>query len=237
MDKDIAKDINLVEATNANELSQLLTDAVAQALRLAIDEQGKASLLVSGGSTPVPFFDRLSQQQLDWQKVVVTLADERWVPYEHDDSNERLVHEHLLQNYAASAQFCSLYDATAATPEAGSLVVSERLTAQLPMPITVLILGMGTDGHTASLFPDTDGLEQAMALDNPATVQIMHPDASPHARITLTRRALLESTHRFLHITGSAKKALIDDINTVSGKKLPIAGFLDQPPITVYWSP
>ncbi len=236
MSKDISKDVNLVEAANASELAQLLTDEVAQALRLAIDAQGKASLVVSGGSTPMPFFKLLSQQQLDWQKVVVTLADERWVPYEHDDSNERLVHEHLLQNYAASAQFCSLYDATATTPEAGSLLVAERLATHLPMPITVLILGMGTDGHTASLFPDTDGLDQAMALDNPSTVQIMHPDASPHARITLTRRALLESTHRFLHVTGSAKKALLDDIDSESGKKLPIAGFLDKPPITVYWS-
>ncbi|MEE9335806.1 MAG: 6-phosphogluconolactonase [Granulosicoccaceae bacterium] len=229
--------MDVVTADNAADLSQLLSEAVAQALRSAIDEHGKASLVVSGGSTPVPFFKHLSQLQLDWQKVVVTLADERWVPYEHDDSNERLVCKYLLQNRAAAARFCSLYDATSDTPEAGSLVVSKRLENQLPMPITVLILGMGTDGHTASLFPNTSGLEQAMALDNPAIVQIMHPEASPHARITLTRRALLESSNRFLHITGSAKKALIDSIDTPTGKSLPIAGFLGTTQIAVYWSP
>ncbi len=229
--------LDLVSASSAGELSQQLAEVVAAALRAALNEQGKASLVVSGGSTPMPFFKSLSTQQLDWKNVVVTLADERWVPYEHDDSNERLVAEHLLQNEAAAASFCSLYDGAAETPEAGALTVSKRIGRELPLPITVLILGMGTDGHTASLFPDTDGLEQAMDLDNPATVQIMHPAASPHARITLTRRALLDSTHRFLHVTGSAKKTLIDSIDTEASKKLPIAAFLDQPPIAVYWSP
>jgi len=237
MVQNINPSASMVQADNADELSQRLASTVAAKLSSAIELQGKASLVVSGGSTPVPFFKHLSQTKIDWQKVVVTLADERWVPFEHDDSNERLVNEHLLQHHARAAQFCSLYDAAADTPEAGALVVADRLRTELTMPITVLILGMGTDGHTASLFPNTDGLTQAMDLDNPALVQIMHPSASPHARITLTRRALLDSTHRFLHITGSAKKTLIDDIDTEAGKKLPIAGFLDQSPIAVYWSP
>lgn len=229
--------MDLFEAENTDMLARQLADTIAQNLAQAIKERGFASLVLSGGSTPKPLFKYLSTKPLDWQKVVVSLADERWVPFEHEDSNERLVKENLFKGHAAEAQFCSLYDSTSNSAEQGVTVIADRLSESLKPPITVLVLGMGTDGHTASLFPNTDGLDQAMALDNPDSVQIMRPEVSPHARITMTRRMLLDSEHRYLHITGQGKKDLLDQIIAPSGPKLPIAGFLDQPPITVYWSP
>ncbi len=228
--------MNFVQASDSQELATVLADEIAGKLRAAIDKQGAASLLVSGGSTPVPFFEALSGAELDWQKVVVSLADERWVPESSDDSNERLVKSHLLQGKASSARFCSLFDAAAESAEAAIPAIEARLAEAVGSPATVVILGMGQDGHTASLFPDTDGLDSAMSLDNLNRVQILRPSISPHARITLTRRMLLDSEHRYLHITGQAKKTLLDEIVS-QALPLPIAGFLDQPPITVYWSP
>lgn len=229
--------MDLIAAENADALAQQLADTIAQKLAQSIEERDFASLVLSGGSTPKPLFNYLSSKQLAWQKVVVSLADERWVPYEHEDSNERLVTENLLKDQAADAQFCSLFDAASSTAEEGVQVIADRLSKSVTPPITVVVLGMGSDGHTASLFPDTQGLDQAMALDNPDSVQIMRPQVSPHARITMTRRMLLDSENRYLHITGQGKKELLDKIVAPSGPTLPIAGFLDQPPITVYWSP
>jgi 6-phosphogluconolactonase len=229
--------MDFYEAENADTLAQHLAQTIAQKLSIAIKERGTASLVLSGGSTPKPLFNYLSTKPIEWQKVVVSLADERWVPFEHEDSNERLVTEHLLKGPAAQATFCSLFDAASDTAEQGVNVIADRLSNGLARPITVVVLGMGSDGHTASLFPDTDGLDNAMALDNTDSVQIMRPQVSPHARITMTRRMLLDSEHRYLHITGQGKRDLLEEVVSPSGPDLPIAGFLDQPPITVYWSP
>jgi len=224
--------LNWIEAPDAAALAVRLGDAVAAQLRTAIDLAGEAS------STPKPVFQHLSACALDWSRVTVTLADERWVPASHADSNEALVRNTLLVDQAASARFVSLY-----LPDQdphSALAEIDRAVAAICRPFTVVILGMGEDGHTASLFPATDGLEAAMDLDASASVAVMQPQTVPQTRISLTRRALLDSTQCLVHITGASKRqvletALSDPVDT----RLPIARVVDARPagVSVYWSP
>uniref|UniRef100_UPI00055E8A1D 6-phosphogluconolactonase n=1 Tax=Pseudomonas asplenii TaxID=53407 RepID=UPI00055E8A1D len=133
--------------------------AVAQQLRTAIAARGVATLVVSGGRSPVAFFQNLAKQDLDWSQVVISLADERWVPVEHADSNAGLLKRHLLQGAAARARFIGLYNAAANLDEAARQ--ADQFLAELP-DIDVLVLGMGDDGHTASLFPGSPNLQAAL---------------------------------------------------------------------------
>jgi 2-dehydro-3-deoxyphosphogluconate aldolase/(4S)-4-hydroxy-2-oxoglutarate aldolase len=159
-------DVQLPVGVNAHEfnspvlLAEGLALNVAKLLSEAIAARGNAVLVVSGGRSPVAFFQHLAKQDLDWSKVVVTLADERWVPVEHADSNAGLLKQYLLKGPAAKAQFLSLYSAAANVEQAAEQ--ADRLLAELP-PIDVLVLGMGDDGHTASLFPGSPNLAEALA--------------------------------------------------------------------------
>jgi len=225
------------EASSADQLAIQLASAVEQNLSETIQAHDKASLVVSGGSTPLPFFKQLSQASLDWSVIDVTLADERWVPEDHEDSNARFVKEHFLTGAAADARFISLYRDT--KPDLAIKEVEQALN-DMTQPFSVVILGMGGDGHTASLFPETDGLEAALNLNTRNMLAIMRPVTVRQARITLTRAALLRSRFRYLHITGEHKrevlsKALEPDVE----HPLPIASFFEKhlPPISVYWSP
>ncbi len=240
-------DANWITAADADALAELLCEAICLQLRASLASQDKATLVVSGGSTPLPVFLRLSQQSLDWARIVVTLADERWVPVSDADSNERMVREKLLSGAARQATFISLYRA-GETPEA-AIAAIDRSIGQLPGPISAVILGMGADGHTASLFPQTPGLEAAMDLDTPDCAVIQRPTAVPQTRITLTRKVLLSAQRCFLHITGEPKRTVLEAaLQVQSGpgriaqpraKSLPIAGFFEQHngAMSVYWSP
>ena len=164
----------------ADDVALDLADAVAGFLAARLREAPRASLVVSGGSTPLPFFRALYGKDLDWGRVDVLLADERWVEENDDASNTRLVRENLLQNKAASARFLSLKQ-PGATPSEGLERVKAEL-ANLALPIDVLILGMGNDGHTASLFPDAPELDQALDTDSTAIVAPMTPPSQPQKR-------------------------------------------------------
>jgi len=212
-------------------------NAVEHNLKDAIATHGRASLVVSGGSTPLPFFKALSQAELDWSSVDVTLADERWVPEDHKDSNAKFVREQFLTGAASAARFFSLY--RNGEPQMAIGQIQEALSEMI-QPFSVVILGMGGDGHTASLFPNTDGLEAALDLDTHPMLAVLKPATVDQTRITLTRAALLRSRHRYLHITGENKREVLsgalehDDANP-----LPIASFFEKhlPPISVYWAP
>lgn len=226
-------------ATDRETLAKQLCEVVSANLQEAIDARGSASLVVSGGSTPLPFFKVLSQAEIDWSAVSVMLADERWVPFDHADSNARFVQENLLVDRAAKANYISLYcDGMEAEDALGEL---ERRVAALDKPLSVVILGMGEDGHTASLFPKTAGLEEALSLQTDQQVAVMRPSNVPQVRVSLTRQVLINSRFRYLHITGEAKKQVLqgalqeDDLSQV----LPIASFFEKhlPPMSVYWSP
>lgn len=225
-------------AEDADTLAAKLAEAVAGNLAEALAKQKRASLVLSGGSTPLPFFKQLSQVDLDWSNVDVTLADERWVPSGDPDSNADFVAEHFLQGYAKAANFVNLYQ-DSDTPEA-ALPNVERELEKLAQPFSVVILGMGSDGHTASLFPNTAGLSEAIDLNNKANVAILRPTTVAQARISLTRRALLNSDYRYLHITGEQKRTVLENALAPDvDNPLPIASFFEQqvPPISVYWSP
>jgi 6-phosphogluconolactonase len=193
------------ECSSKDELDQQLADFIAEQLSTAIATRGRAGIAVSGGRTPAGMFKALRIKELDWSKVVITLADERWVAPDHADSNERLTRENLLQDKAASATFISQVS-SATTAHEGQAEIEERL-ATLPSPLDVLILGMGDDGHTASLFPNAAELEAACTSD--ALCAAVTPPAAPHQRITLTLPTLAKARSVIVHITGDNKKALL----------------------------
>ncbi|SHF21151.1 6-phosphogluconolactonase [Modicisalibacter ilicicola DSM 19980] len=215
------------------QLAAQLAESVASALAVDLTNQERALLVVSGGSTPVPFFTRLAAVDLPWERVDVTLADERWVNGEHPDSNARLVRQHLLQGLAAAARFHPLTTAHG-TPEEGAAEVAERL-AGLSWPASAVILGMGGDGHTASLFPDSGELGLALSTDE-ATVAV-RASSVPQPRITLSAGWLHKARRHMLHIVGDDKRAVLaramggDDV-----RELPIRAFLSCP-LAVYWAP
>ncbi|RKR04328.1 6-phosphogluconolactonase [Kushneria sinocarnis] len=216
-----------------SRLAQALAEAVAEALREDLAQQSRALLVVSGGSTPVPFFAALASRELDWSRVDVTLADERWVAPDHQDSNERLVRENLLVGPAAAARFHAL-TTTADSPEAGVADISERIAA-LSWPASVVIFGMGGDGHTASLFPDSPQLEEGLTTE--AVALAAHSPSVSQGRISLSRHRLIQARRHFLHIAGDDKRAMFarafggDD-----ARELPIRAFLGEA-IALYWAP
>lgn len=187
-------------------LAQDLAHRVAEALRAGLAQRGQALLVVSGGSTPVPFFEALSQAPLDWLHVSITLADERWVPPDHADSNERLVRRHLLRGAAAQARFVPLHNQAASATR--GLPEIESAVAALPWPADAVVLGMGGDAHTASLFPRAPELAQALDDTRPERCLAVGVPASPNvpvARISLNRRSLLDTAWLAVHVTGRAK--------------------------------
>ncbi|MEC3910738.1 6-phosphogluconolactonase [Sphingobium sp. CR2-8] len=179
---------------------------IAAILSDAIRARGVATIALSGGRSPRPVLETLAEVDLDWSKVVVTLVDERWVDPASADSNERLVRESLLQGAAAQARFVPMKN-DAADAYAGQ-AAAEAIFADLPWPLDIILLGMGDDGHTASLFPE--GAELAEGLATKALTIAATPPVAPHQRLSLTAHAILQSRHIFLQIGGAAKKAVYD---------------------------
>jgi len=217
-------------------VAQNLADSVAAFLSTRLKAAPRASLVVSGGSTPLPFFRALSTKDLDWRRVDVLLADERWIGEEDDASNTRLVRENLLQNNAASARFLSLKQA-GDTPVEGLALVKEEL-AELALPIDVLVLGMGTDGHTASLFPDAPELVRAMDPECRDIVTVTTPASQPQNRISLTRKPLGNALFTALHLKGEDKLGALAEAISAPEKvlEMPVRAFL-KPGLQVFWSP
>ena len=230
--------ISLRAFPDGDALAEALATEVAETLRTAIADGGAATLAVSGGSTPKKFFHALSKQELDWESVTVTLVDERWVPDTEERSNAKLVAEHLLWNEAAAAQFVPLY-VDAAAPEGALPEVQERV-ADLSGPLTVAILGLGEDGHTASFFPGGDRLDDAIDPTGAALVLPMRAPAAIEPRITLTLPVLLAATKLVLHLEGEKKKAVLDE--AVAGDdatRMPIRAVIAhaREPLEVVWAP
>lgn len=215
------------------QLSRDLTTHLSQAL----EARPNASMVLSGGTTPVPLFTLLSSAKLDWSKVQITLADERWVDPSHDASNEHLVRRHLLRGPAAEAQFFGLKTAHT-NPEDGQASCNQHLLA-MARPFDVVVLGMGNDGHTASLFPDGNNL--ATALKPPAG-QLCLPMRAPganHARMTLTLPTLLDSRLLVLLCTGQDKHdTLANALSKGPIEAMPIRAILrTKRPVALYWAP
>ncbi len=228
--------MNMVEFENTSALDIELAEKVAALLAADIQARGKASLVVSGGRTPMGFFHLLSQQLLDWSSVTVTLADERWVDADHQDSNEKLVRENLLINEAHQAQFISLKSAADNAVDAESECEQALASAG---QFTVVILGMGDDGHTASLFPGTEALALGLDMNSGRTAIAVTPTAAPHQRMSMTLPRLLNAGQVIIHISGSSKQdVLFAAQNGDNAAELPIRAILGQQvaPLSVYWA-
>jgi 6-phosphogluconolactonase len=217
------------------QLAVALAEAAAGNLKAGIAARGVASMAVSGGGTPGRFFQVLSQRaDVPWDKVVVTLVDERWVDETSDRSNARLVRANLLQNQAAVAKFVPLY--TGGTePDAAK---SSARQAAVPQPLDVALLGMGNDGHTASFFPGGDTLSEALTAEGPV-VAIRAPGAG-EPRVTLTLKRLLAAKALYLHIEGEEKVETLRKAEAEGTiEAMPVRAILleNQTPLTIFWCP
>ena len=218
-------------------LTRAVCAHVVHTLGSALALGRQALLLVSGGHTPIPVFKALSDIGIDWSEVSVSLADERWVVTSDPDSNEALVRRLLLQNRAKDAHFVGLKN-DAVSPQAGWPQCEAALNT-LPWPADLLVLGMGDDGHTASLFPGAPELSDALAAESRKAIAITPPHA-PHARMSLTRHALLNTREILVHIQGDAKWAAYQKAKADGPiEEYPIRCVLhqDKVPTYVYWSP
>jgi len=180
-----------------------LSIRIEDLLRAQIAERGETSMAVSGGTTPIALFNRLAQIDLPWSQVIVSLVDERWVEESHPDSNAALVRRELIRDYASTARLVSMKtcvpDAFAAEKKL------DRLLAASILPLDLVLLGMGHDGHTASLFPHAEGLAKALDTADPSLCRAILPGNMTMARMSLSLRALLLARHRVLYIVGESK--------------------------------
>ena len=219
-------------------VSQSLATQLAGVLRAGIAARGLASLVVSGGKSPRRAFEILRAQELDWSRVCVALADERWVDPTDAASNEHLVREVLLKEHATPARFLGLKNA-APTPDLGAVSAWETF-ARVPRPFDAVVLGMGEDGHTASLFPGSPNLPSAL---NPAAVAGcvgMWSPTPPQARLSLNLTALLDTRRVIVFMTGESKwRTYIAACGQGPELAMPIRAVLRQArtPVDVMWSP
>lgn len=218
--------------------SRAAADMLAGLLRDALDEnpQAKASLVVSGGSTPGPCFELLSNEPLEWSRVTVVPSDERWVPAGHPASNEGMIRRQLLTDKAAPAQLLPLFrDGIEAVQAPG--VVEQDLQA-VARPFSATLLGMGEDGHFASLFPDFAGLPEALDPGGAARCVIVQTGGSPHLRVSLTLSALLDSRAIVLLMFGEAKRRVIEAADR-GDRGYPVEALLRNAgsPLSVMWAP
>lgn len=223
--------MNLVEYPDSEMMMLDLADALASELADHLRREDAVSFCVPGGSTPGPVFDVLSEQALDWNRVTVFLSDERWVPADHPRSNTRLIMERLMVSKARQANFVPLY-ATAPTPEDYVTDLARGLEPHLP--ITLLLLGMGADMHTASLFPGADRL--ADALDDHAPILVpMRGGGAPEPRVTLSARVLAAAVSTHIVITGAEKRAALEKAQSLPVEEAPVRAVLSG--ATVHWAP
>ena len=214
-------------------LDQALATHVASRLQQGIAERGTAHLVVSGGSTPIKLFSILADADIEWDRVVVLLADERWVPVDHEDSNERLVRETLLIGKAKSAQFLSLLP----TPddEITNIAGLSTLLGSLPR-FDVVLLGMGEDAHTASLFPCAAALREGLTTAQGAL--ITRPRNAPHQRVSMSKQRLQATDHGVIHIVGARKKAVLERARKSEDEmRFPISAFLGPSGFDCWWAP
>ena len=231
-------DTNRLNFDTPSALASALADRVAAELSVAIVERKQAVLAVSGGKTPELFFHYLAKADIDWKNILVTLVDERFVPVTDDRSNERLVRSSLLQNFASKARFYGLYNPSI-TAELAAFSAASRING-LPRPFDVIVLGMGTDGHTASFFPGGDRLKQVIDPESRALVLPIHARGLKEARLTLTLPVIVEARFIALHIEGQTKLEVFERaLEDGPVEELPIRAVLKNTrhPVQVYWSP
>ena len=221
--------MELIEYPDSDMMMMDLANRLAGELESCLLQHEWASFAVPGGTTPGPIFDSLCAADLDWSRVHVMLTDERWVPETSDRSNTRLLRERLLVERAAAAQYIPLY-AEAETPEEKLGELSATLERELP--ISVMLLGMGADMHTASIFPGADRLTEALTGDD--LLVAMRAPGAPEPRITLSAKVLKSAMSRHLVIKGADKREALEKARSLPPEEAPVAAILNG--TTVHWA-
>ncbi len=222
--------MNIKDYADRDMLAIDVANALAGELESALLHEDKVALAVPGGTTPGPVFDVLCAADLDWSRVRVLPTDERCVPADSERSNERLIRERLLTNRASVAEYVPLY-VPGAEPEAALPEIESLITPVLPL--SVLVLGMGGDMHTASLFPGMEGLAEALSSNAP-TLAVARTEVQPEPRITLTAPVLDGALSKHLIIFGADKRDALERAMSLPPEEAPIAAVLSG--MTVHWA-
>ncbi|MYG10959.1 MAG: 6-phosphogluconolactonase [Rhodobacteraceae bacterium] len=218
------RNLKLVSYKNEQEWKRGITSQIISALKEDERISDFQTLVVPGGTTPGPIFDDLSSSELNWSKVIVVPSDERCVPLDTPRSNYFLIKQTLIKNRAVDAQTISLYDENEEFFDLQE--TNKRINSVLP--VSVCVLGMGEDLHTASLFPDSPELATAVAPDAPNAIKVSVP-TQPEDRITLTLKVLMEARHIHVIFKGRAKKQkLMENYKVLEPRKAPILNFASK---------
>lgn len=222
--------MKLIEYADRDMLAIDLAGILANELASTLHHEERATLVVPGGTTPGPIFDDLCAVDLEWDRIDVMLSDERWVPEVSPRSNTGLIKARLLTGKAATARYLPLYLAKEHPEEA----IAELETLLAPsLPISVLLLGMGADMHTASLFPRGDNLR--LALDPQAPILVpMKAEGLDEQRITLSARVLKEALSIHIVVTGDDKKDALMRARDLTPEEAPVRAVLDN--ATIHWA-
>lgn len=221
--------MELIEYADGEMMMIELANRLAGELRQCLLTHDHASFAVPGGTTPGPVFDNLCSANLDWSRVHIMLTDERWVPETSERSNTRLLRQRLLTDRAAEAVYVPLY-AEAPEPEDKLAELQAALTPELPL--SLVLLGMGADMHTASIFPGADQLD--LALHGPDRLVAMRAPGAPEPRITLSARVLKDAMSRHILIVGHDKRDALERAATLTPEEAPVAAIL--PGTIVHWA-
>lgn len=230
-----------IQRDDRQQLAQLLAQSVADQLRDVVQKKDRAVLVVSGGTTPVAFFQALSHMELPWARVSITLADERWLDSAGERSNEKLVRDHLLKNQAQQAYFLGLKN-NAPTPSEGIMECETNLRTQNMEP-DIVVLGMGEDGHTASWFPGCENLQALTDIKSSAWCLPVEDDFLAEPRMSLSWRLLSKAQQIYLHFNcegknAAKKSAVYQQASQQYVPELPVSLLLNQQqvPVFVYYS-
>jgi len=227
--------VGFYSTNNSESLASDLCQSIGEILTEAIRKRGRASMAVSGGGTPTPLFKEFSLLSIDWAKVDLTLVDDRWVDAKNSDSNELLVRTHLIKNKATKVNFIPLKNDSKTAKEGQK--ISEEMLKNITLPFDVVVLGMGSDGHTASLFPCSDELPNAMDLNNSNYLISTTPKTAPYQRLSLTAKVIIDAKNVFLHLNGSSKLHTLESaMEYKDSSRMPIYTFLENG-LNIYWSP
>lgn len=222
--------MKIQEYADRDMLAIDVANMIAGELKGALMTHDHVSLAVPGGSTPGPIFDALCAAELDWDRVRIVPTDERWVPESNARSNARQIRQRLMVHRAAAAMLVPLHSDDG-PPEEMVPHLAETLAEDLP--ISVLVLGMGADMHTASLFPGAPGLAEALAPDAPV-LSLLHPETQPEPRVSLSAWVLNGALSKHLVIYGADKRAAFDRAMTLPPEEAPIQAVSSE--LTVHWA-
>jgi len=218
--------MNITKFKNTEAMTGYLASDIVAKLKNAIATKGQAVLLVSGGRSPIALFEQLSQANVQWDKVIISLVDDRWVGPTHESSNENLVNQYLLVNKAAAARFIGLV----ADGESAFDNIEQSIAKISDIKeIDVMILGMGEDGHTASIFPCCEQLTDAMSKDNQQRLIATQPTTAPFERVSFTLNEILAAKQVYLPLNGENKVRVFEQAQQLEDlAKMPISAVIKQ---------